>query len=292
MSDTMSLFDPRQRRLRRDRAASAFAGADFLKRIMVDDLVDRLATVQRRFARALDVGCHNGLLAARLGVDFPVCCDLSPAMLALAPAGLPRVACLEDTLPFAPASFDLVASAGSLHAVNDLPGALAQIARLLQPDGLFIAAFVGGETLRELRECLLAAESERSAGAGLRVAPMVEVRQAGALLQRAGFAMPVADVDRLTLRYPHPLGLLKELAAMGETNMLTDRSRKPLARGIFGRALDFYVERYADPDGQVRATIDIVHVMGWAPAPGQPRPKAPGSATVSLAQALRRAPSA
>jgi NADH dehydrogenase [ubiquinone] 1 alpha subcomplex assembly factor 5 len=279
----MQIFDRALLARRRSRAALGFAGADFLKRALAESVADRIADVPRRFACALDLGCHSGF-PLPLPAQTVVSSDLSPAFVRSAP-GL-RVAADEEALPFADNSFDLVLSAGSLHWVNDLPGALIQINRAMQPDGFFVAALLGGETLRELRSCLLEAEAELSDGAAPRVSPMLDVRDAGALLQRAGFAMPVADADTLSVEYRSPLALLDDLRAMGETNVLVQRSRTPLRRAVLARMAALYAARYPAPDGRVRATFQVITLSGWSPAPGQPRPLPRGSAKTRLADAL------
>ena len=200
-------------------------------------------------------------------------------------AGL-RVAADEEALPFAGASFDLVVSALALHWVNDLPGTLLQIRRVLKPDGLFIAAMAGGETLTELRQSLAAAEAEIEGGLSPRVAPFVEVRAMGSLLQRAGFALPVTDIDRLTVRYASLAGLFRDLRAMGATNALAERHNKPLRRTTIARAAEIYAERFADPDGRLRATFDLLWISAWAPHESQQQPLKPGSARMRLADAL------
>jgi SAM-dependent methyltransferase len=191
-----------------------------------------------------------------------------------------------EFLPFRGESLDLVASALALHLVDDLPGALAQIRRALKPDGLFIANLIGGETLRELRESFAFAEAELTGGASPRVAPFAELRELGALLQRAGFALPVIDQDRLTVRYGNALELMRDLRAMGATNALLERSRRPLRREVLFRAAAVYSERFADPDGRIRASFDIISLSGWAPHESQQQPLRPGSARTRLADAL------
>jgi SAM-dependent methyltransferase len=198
----------------------------------------------------------------------------------------PRLVADEERLPFADESLDLVVSILSLHWTNDLPGALAQIRRTLRPDGLFLGAFLGGATLTELRQCLLQAEAEIAGGAGPRVSPFADALDAASLLQRAGFALPVADTDRVTVRYSHPLKLLQDLRAMGETGVLVDRPKRPLTRAVLGRACELYVERFSDPDGRVRATFEIVTATGWSPHESQQKPLKPGSARMRLADAL------
>ena len=185
-------------------------------------------------------------------------------------------------MPFEPESLDLVVSLLSLQAMNDIPGMLVQIRRALRPDGLFLGAFAGAGTLAELRECLLAAETELHGGASPRVTPFTDVRDAGALLQRAGFALPVADVETVTVRYDDMFGLMADLRAMGETSALADRSRRPGTRDLFARAAEIYAERFVDADGRVRASFSIVWLSGWAPDASQQKPLKPGSAKVSL----------
>jgi SAM-dependent methyltransferase len=198
----------------------------------------------------------------------------------------PRVAADEERLPFGDATIDLAVSTLALHWTNDLVGALIQIRRALRPDGLFVGALFGGATLTELRQALLTAEAELSDGAAMRVSPFADAIDAAGLLQRAGFALPVADVDRVKVRYAHPIALLKDLRAMGETSVLIDRSRKPLSRRVLLRAMELYQERFAEPDGRVPATFEIVTVTGWAPHDSQQKPLRPGSAKMRLADAL------
>ena len=291
MTASPLLFDRTLHRQRLDRAASGYAAADFLKARAAQDVVMRLETILRRFPVAVDLGSRNGSFskalsesdaAANLDVLFET--DLSARMLAGRP-GL-RVAADEERLPFGDATLDLVVSTLALHWTNDLVGALIQIRRALRPDGLFIGAMFGGATLTELRQCLLAAEAEVSDGAAMRVSPFADASDAAALLQRAGFALPVADVDRVKVRYAHPIKLLQDLRAMGETSVLLDRSKKPLPRQVLLRALALYVERFAEADGRVPATFEIVAVTGWAPHDSQQKPLRPGSAKMRLADAL------
>src|SRR5262249_26751587 len=193
----------------------------------------------------------------------------------------------EEALPFADGTLDLVVSGLSLQAVNDLPGTLTQVRRALKPDGLFLAALLGGDTLTELRQSFAAAESDLDGGVSPRVAPFVDVRETGALLQRAGFALPVTDVDRITVRYGTPLGLLLDLRRMGAANPLVERRRVPLRRATLMRAMEIYAERFADPDdGRVRASFDIIWLSGWSPHESQQQPLRPGSAKQRLADAL------
>ncbi|MGK2286858.1 methyltransferase domain-containing protein [Pedomonas sp. V897] len=285
----IEMFDRRQVRRQRQRAARPGTFVDFIKNLMVEDLLDRLQLINRRFTRILDLGSHDGRLGQALAARFPdaviVYADPAEAWL----RGLARpeaVACDADFLPFRDESFDLIVSAGLLHWTNDLPGALIQINRALTPDGLFLAAFPGGGTLYELRRALLDAEEEVTGRVAPRVAPMIEVRDAGALLQRARFALPVADSDHFTVTYADPLKLLAELRAMGETNALEGRPRAFLRRDVLLRAAALYAERFGQDNGRIPATVELISLQGWAPGPGQPKPLRPGSAKANLADAL------
>ena len=288
------LFDRTLHRARLDRAAPGFAAADFLKARVAEDMAWRLSAILRRFPRAVDLSARSGLFARRLWqgeaaaqVDLLVEADLSGAMLARPdPASPLRVVADEERLPFAAQSFDLAVSLLSLHWTNDLVGALVQVRRVLRPDGLFIGAIFGGATLTELRQSLLQAEAELSDGAGPRVLPFADALDAAGLLQRAGFALPVSDVDRITVRYAHPLKLMAELRAMGEASALVDRPRRPLSRRVLARACDIYVERFGLGDGRVPATFEIITLTGWGPHASQQQPLKPGSAKMRLADAL------
>jgi SAM-dependent methyltransferase len=282
------IFDRRLLARRRNRAADRIAGHDFLLARVADDLVERLAAVNRSFHNAVNLGAHHGLLGRRLrrmpGVELVT--DVEAADRLLAQCDGPRLQADEEALPFAAQSLDLVVSGLVLQFVNDLPGTLIQIRRALRPDGLMLAALLGGSTLAELRTAFLVAEEETEGGASPRVAPFADVRDLGNLLQRAGFALPVADSDTVTVTYRDPLALMLELRAMGASNALTERSRRPLRRATLARAVEVYRERFGLPDGRVPATFEIVTLTGWAPHPGQPRPLRPGSATTRLADAL------
>jgi NADH dehydrogenase [ubiquinone] 1 alpha subcomplex assembly factor 5 len=283
-----AIFDRRMLRRRRERAAGDFAAVDFLVREVALRLAERLRDVRRRFPLALELGCHGGQLAAALGAEAPierlVQADLAPAMVRHA-TGL-RVVADEELLPFSTARFDLVLSCFSLHWVNDMPGALAQIAHTLKPDGLFLAALAGGTTLLELRESLLRAELELEGGGALRVSPFVELRDAGGLLQRAGLALPIADVETIRVTYDHPLKLISEVRRMGEASALVGEHRRPLRRATLLRACEIYRELFADRTGRVPATFQILMLSGWKPAPDQPQPLRRGSGQVNLARAL------
>lgn len=282
------VFDRALLARRRARALARRApGADFLLAHAVEDLADRLAIVTRAFPVAVDLGGHTGRLHEVLrrmpGVEQALRVDILTQDRKVPGAHLVA----DDALiPFADASLDLVVSALSLHFVNDLPGALIQIRRALKPDGLFLAALLGGDTLHELKDVLMRAELETTGGAAPRVAPFADTRALGALLQRAGFALPVADVDRVTVRYDNLLALLADLRAMGAANMLSERSRTPLARATLMRAAELYASDHADADGRIRATFDIVSLSGWAPHESQQKPLAPGSAKMRLSDAL------
>ncbi|HTC18620.1 MAG TPA: methyltransferase domain-containing protein [Stellaceae bacterium] len=286
MADSPLIFDRVLLRARR-RRATALGPATFLLDRVADDLADRLAAVLRRFDQALDLGTPGNqvrTVLARLGsVGGIVAMD---AVLEGKGATARFVIADEEALPFGDAVFDLVVSALSLQFVNDLPGALVQIRRALKPDSLFVAALIGGETLPELRQAFAAAESEIEGGVSPRVAPFADLGDLGALLQRAGFALPVTDVDRLTVRYDSVFALMHDLRRMGATNALVDRRRAPLKRATLMRMVQIYAERFADADGRLRATFEIVWLSGWAPHPSQQQPLRPGSAKTRLADAL------
>jgi SAM-dependent methyltransferase len=293
MDDAMRVFDRRAVRLHRDRAATGLRGHDFLLREAGERLADRLDDINRRFPLALELGCHDGLLAdllgGRGGIERLVRADLSPAMAARATdRGLPgpALAADEEALPFAPASFDLVLSNLSLHWVNDLPGCLLQVRRILKPDGLFLACLLGGETLTELRQALLQAELEERGGASPRVSPFAEIADAAGLLQRAGFALPVADSDRLAVSYPDAFRLMADLRGMGESNAVAARERRFTRRGLLVSAAAHYQQLFADAEGRLPATFQLIFLTGWTPHDSQQRPKRPGTATTRLADAL------
>ncbi|GEP00493.1 methyltransferase domain-containing protein [Methylobacterium haplocladii] len=285
MSAPVPLFDTalvRQRLARAHRAGYA----DFLLARAVEDLDERLGAVLRRFPLALDLGTPSPLAAAwlRAGgyVDAVVRLSQMPEALEhLSVIGDPEV------LPFgSDKTFDLAVSLLALHAVNDLPGALVQVRRALKPDGLFVGCLLGGATLTELRQAFQHAESEMEGGLSPRVAPFAEVRDLGGLLQRAGFSLPVADSERVTVRYADPFALMRDLRAMGLTNALTERRRTPLRRATLLRAAEIYAERFSDPDGRLRATFEMIWLSGWTPHESQQKPLKPGSAKSRLADAL------
>jgi SAM-dependent methyltransferase len=286
MSTPTRLFDRALIEARR-RRARRLGPATFLIDRVAEDFADRLATVLRRFERAVDLGTPTQAVRAALAGNSTIGTMIAAGRAFdgadLAPL---RVVADLEAVPFAAASLDLVVSAFALQTVDDLPGALIQIRRALKPDGLFLAALLGGDTLTELRESFAVAESELTAGVSPRVAPFADLRDVGALLQRAGFALPVTDVDRVIVRYSSPLALMADLRRMGATNPLVERRRVPLRREVLARVLEVYAERFSDPDGKVRASFDIVWLSGWAPHESQQQPLRPGSAKARLADAL------
>jgi SAM-dependent methyltransferase len=290
MSDSMNVFDRRLVRWHRDRAAAGLQAHDFLFREVAERLADRLDDVTRRFPRALDLGCHGGELAAILGgrgrIETLVQCDLSEAMArGAARNGRPTLAADEELLPFAPESFDLVISNLSLHWVNDLPGCLIQIRQCLKPDGLFLAAMLGGDTLAELRQALMEAELAMTGGVSPRVSPFADLRDAGSLLQRAGFALPVVDADRLTVTYADVLALMRDLRGMGEANAIQARARRFAPRTLFAGA-DHLYRRSAAGDRRLPAIFQILTMTAWAPHAAQQQALPRGSARTRLADAL------
>jgi SAM-dependent methyltransferase len=288
MATRIDLFDRRAVRRQRERAAAALPAHDFLFREAATRLVERLDDVQRTFPTALDLGGHGGVLAAALagrgGIETLVETDLSLA-LARRARGLAVVAD-EEALPFAAGAFDLALSCLSLHWVNDLPGTLLQLRQALKPDGLLLVSLLGGDTLHELRRALLEAEAEAAGGASPRVSPFADVREAGALLQRAGFALPVVDSDSVTVSYPDALALMRDLRRMGEANALSERRRSFSRRGVLLRAAERYQALFGDAAGRIAATFRIVTLTAWVPHAAQPKPLRPGSAAARLAEAL------
>ena len=286
------LFDRALIASRLDRAirAGRGEGADFLLRRAAEELEERLSVVSRDFAVAADIGTPGPhaaeVLAARRGGGVTL--RLAPTRLSSGGGNFLRAIGDVERLPLATQGFDLIVSLLALHHVNDLPGALIQIRAALRPDGLLLAALIGGETLTELRQSLVVAESEVTGGAAPRVSPFADVRALGAVLQRAGFALPVVDVDRVVVRYGDLGGLMRDLRAFGATNALSARRRTPLRRDVLGRAAAVYAERFADSDGRLRATFETLWLSGWAPHGSQPKPLKPGSAAMRLEDALKR----
>jgi SAM-dependent methyltransferase len=281
--DGQSIFDRRLRRLRRDRAAARFGQADYLHRLAADELLERLDIVRRPFARALDLGCGDSYLANRLRERGIHVVPADPGYtFARAAEG---IQCDEDMLPFGDSAFDLVVSVGVLDSVDDLPGALLLIRRSLRPDGLFLGAMASAGSLPRLRSAMLAADEAEGAAAP-RIHPQIDVRAAGDLLVRAGFALPVADTEGIDVRFSDLFSLVRDLRAMGATSLLAARPRKPVGRVALAAAAAEFASQ-ADPDGKVAERFEILHLLGWAPSPDQPRPARRGSATVSLAAALK-----
>ena len=290
MSDFAPIFDRQAHRRNRERAAAQWDSHDFLHREVASRLHDRLGDIRRQFPRVLDLSCRTGEMAEALrreaGADWLVQCDLSERMARQAGKNSPTAVASADTLPFAPQSFDLVLSCLDLHWIDDLPGALIQIRQCLKPDGLFLAALFGGESLHELRASLTEAETQVRGGSHLRVSPMTDVRDAGALLQRAGYALPVADLDSITVTYENSLRLLHDLRGMGETNALQQRPRSLSPRALFPALEGSYRARHALADGRLPATFQVIFMTAWAPHESQQKPLRPGSAGHRLAEAL------
>ncbi|MES2751440.1 MAG: methyltransferase domain-containing protein [Pseudomonadota bacterium] len=268
------LFDRALLRARQGRAARLGLAAFLLDRV-ADDMAERLRAVLREFSSGIDLGTPGYQLRDALG----------DSVRQLAPVALPDFD--NHPLPLESNSVDLAVSALALQFVNDLPGMLAQVRRALKPDGLFLAAMIGGETLTELRQSFAAAEAEIEGGVSPRVAPFADLRDIGALLQRAGFALPVTDVDRITVRYDNAFALMQDLRRMGATNILNERRRVPSRRATFLKMAQVYAARFSDPDGRIRATFDIIWLSGWAPHDSQQKPLQPGSAKMSLADAVK-----
>ena len=296
MTDRPHIFDRQSVRRNRDRAARLWSderNGEFLYEEVADRLTERLTDVRRGFPIVADLSARRGQLTrqlmARPDLERAVQLDLSAQYAEIAKREnrfVPTVVAGEEFLPLADESVDLVVSCLGLHWVNDLPGALIQICRALKPDGLFLAALLGGETLSELRQAFAAAEAEVEGGLGPRISPFADVRDAGSLLQRAGFTLPVVDRDTITVTYEHAFALMHDLRRMGETNAMVGRRKSFSRKETFLAAADGYLQRFADRSGRLHATFDVVYLTAWAPAPGQPRPLAPGSATTRLADAL------
>lgn len=285
------VFDRSLVRRHRDRAAPGYGAHDFLKREIGQRMAERLADVKRDFPLALDLGAHDGTLAELLagvnGLRRLLHADLSPAMCRAAAARGGWAVCAdEEALPFAGGAFDLVVSALSLHWVNDLPGALLQANRVLKPDGMFLAAMIGGQTLADLRAAFMEAELAVTGGAAPRISPMVDLRDAGALLQRAGFALPMADLDRITVTWGDPLSAMRDLRGMAEGNALVERHRLPLRREVLLHAASLWLDRCGLPEGGLAVEFELLWLTGWRPHPSQQVPLRPGTASTRLADAL------
>ena len=286
-SAAAAIFERRAWRCHRERAARSGC-IEFLHAEIAERLVDRLDAIGRPFHRVLDLGVHGGALSRRLatrpGIGQIVAAD--PAQGFIARRSGMRVVADPELIPFHERSFELAISGLALHWAADLPGVLIQLRRALKPDGLLLAAMFGGATLVELRTALVEAELAEEGGASPRVSPTLDVAEASPLLQRAGFAMPVADTDTITVTYPDLLALMRDLRGMGETNALAARRRTPLRRATVARAAAIYREQFANADGRLRATFEVVYLTGWAPDATQPKPLRPGSADRRLAEAL------
>jgi len=281
------IFDRRLLRARRGRAARDLHAHDFLLKEIAERLADRLSDIARTFPLALDLGARGGILARTLngrgGIETLVQSDATPAS---ARAAGPSVIADEEALPFTPHSFDAVLSNLALHWTNDLPGALAQIRSSLKPDGLLLASLFGAGTLGELRTCLMEAEIAETGGVSPRISPFAELRDAAGLLQRAGFALPVADLDTVTVTYGDFFALLRDLRGMGEANALINRLKHPTRRAVFARAAALYQERFADRERRLRATFQVLFLTGWAPHGSQQQPARRGSGLASLKDVL------
>lgn len=290
------LFDCARVARNRDRASFDYRDYAFLKGRESNQLLERLQDSPRKFSRALDLWAHDGQASEALKksgiVNQITALESSPNMIErLQSQQFDAVLSEGETLPFEPGTFDLVTSVLALHWINDLPGMLNQVRTVLKPDGLFLACLFGGGTLNELRAALIEAESELTGGISPRLSPLPSLQDMAGLLQRARFALPVADIERVTVRYQHPMKLLQDLKGMGEQAAFAPRqgqARRPLSRRILARMSEIYAERFSDPDGRVRASFDIIWLSGWAPAANQPQPLKPGSGKFSLADAVKR----
>ena len=284
------LFDMARHRGNRERAAGAYAGFNFLKAEGAVRLADRLEIMRREFPLCLDLGCHDGTLTRQLRqtgkVGTVIQADPAYGFALSAQSAGPALVNDSEGLPFIPAAFDAVFSCLSLHWVDDLPGVLAQMRAVLKPDGLLLVSLFGGTTLHELRSSLGEAESEIAGGLSPRTAPMTDIRDVGGLLGRAGFALPVADADRLTISYPNMFRLMADLHGMGEQNALKDRVRTPTSRRVFLRAAEIYQDRFGRDDGTIPASFEIITLTGWTPHESQQKPLRPGSAAHRLAASL------
>ncbi|TWH28898.1 MULTISPECIES: methyltransferase domain-containing protein [unclassified Aminobacter] len=280
------VFDIESLLARKRRAARiADEGAAFLMERAAEDLADRLSAVERRFEKGAALFSTTDA-AARVMAQSGKVASVARVEVDAGQTGFDGITAVPETVPFEPESIDLAVSLYALHEMNDVPGMLVQIRRALRPDGLFLGCMAGNGTLAELREALLAAETELYGGASPRVFPFTDVRDAGGLLQRAGLALPVADLETVTVRYDSMFGLIRDLRAMGATNVLVQRGRKPASKALFLRAAEIYAERFSDPDGRVRATFATIWLSGWAPHASQQKPLKPGSGQVSLAKVL------
>ena len=292
------LFDRNLVRLHRDRAAARFEDYAFLKDRESSQLIERLCDTTKTFERGLDLGAHDGRTVKALlesgRVSAVDAADISADFVARMTAnGLDAVQMDEEETPFETGRYDLVTSVLSLHWVNDLPGLLLRIRQGMKPDGLFLGCMFGGGTLNELRTCLIEAESEISGGAAARLSPLPSLQDMAALMQRAGFTLPVVDHAPVTVRYSDPFKLLRDIKGMGEQAAFARNEkspRKPLSPAVLSRMAQLYAERFSDPDGRLRATFNVIWLSGWAPHESQPKPLRPGSARTSLADAVKNFP--
>lgn len=286
------IFDRQLLRHRRDRVAPGFDDHDFLIAEIAERLLDRLDDVTHRFPLALDLGCRTGLMgerrAGRGGIETMLQADLSPAMLQRARRQGPAMIADEEWLPIRASAIDLILSNLNLHWVNDLPGALVQIRNALKPDGLFLGAMFGGRTLQELRDCLMRAELAETGGVSPRVSPFAEVADAAALMQRAGFALPVVDSETITVTYGDVMKLFADLRGMGEANLVIDRLHQPTRGSVIARAAALYAQDYTNAEGRLTATFQILFLTGWSPHESQQQPLKPGSGETNLNEVLGR----
>lgn len=285
----MTIFNRRIVRLHLERAQPHFSEHDFLFREVAGRLLERLDDVTRRFPLALDLGARgdliNQMVGNRGGIETLIRCAHPLPINNRVNDGV-LVCADEEALPFADKAFDLAISNLSLHWVNDLPGTLSQLCRCLKPDGMMIATMFGGETLKELRSALTEAEIEVEGGLSPRISPFADIRDAGSLLQRAGFSLPVVDTETITVSYGDPLTLLKDLRGMGETNAVMERRLSFSRRETLMRAMELYLEQYGDSEGRIPATFQILYLSGWSPDPSQQQPMKPGSGQRSLTDEL------
>jgi NADH dehydrogenase [ubiquinone] 1 alpha subcomplex assembly factor 5 len=283
------IFNRQLVRRHRDRASIQLSQSDFLLREIADRLADRLQDVRRQFPLALNLGAATGIIAPYLAqgarIGQLVQSDTSPAMIAQA-QGL-RLAADDEMLPFADNSFDLVIGSGSLHWINDLPGSLIQINRILKPDGMFLATLPGGDTLKELRQSFEQAEMSASGGVSPRISPFIDIRDAGSLLQRAGFSLPVIDSETLTVSYEHPLKLLRDLRQMGETNALHHSHKGFTPCSLVMGMADYYLRHFSGADGRIPASFELVTLTAWKPHASQQQPAKRGSGNVPMHQAFK-----
>lgn len=274
------IFDRGSVARNRRRAAASSEESFFLFDWSVDQIEDRLSVIRRQFPLALRIGARGKALGLeQFGIASSITMDVAPSEKT-------DIVAEEDFLPIAPSSADLIYSPLSLHSVNDLPGALLQIRQALKPDGVFIAALAGGETLYELRACLQEAELEITGGVSPRISPFADKQQMGSLLQRAGFSLPVVDSDIVTVTYESTFALMRDLRAMGETNAISERKKTFSSRRIFFRAAELYAQKFSEPDGRIRASFEIIFLLGWSPHESQQKPLRPGSAEFRLSEAL------